>query len=260
MQSFKVTIAAILFAFMGNGAAASVMYSIDSAQSYITAYVPSWDIKSVTPLLGSFGTVLLVEWQLEWTIQTLNVSGTLKGMSESSPWRTGWDHLAISDMNLVDAFPDSMLGPTLPTQITYSVSNGQVWESHEGGSCNQYDPFFNYPGFGFVCWSAGGTLLSGYFDGSVLDLVGNAEQLFFLVPTVYQIIVGDPNQQTLNPGSPPPVDQTLYPAQWVGYRVVANVVPEPGTIFLILVGGLGIVAGSSRSKDRNCVMHCRELL
>lgn len=242
MKIFSHFIVVFLATFFANSIYASSIYSIDSTQSYVSAYVPEWTAYNFTPYYVSgpgapSPPTPTVVWDLAWTLEEFQLSGNFQGTTEVSPWEPAWDHLTITNENLQSQLPSYVQGSFLPGQITYSVLGRNVFQIDP---CGINDPF--YPSASGSCWYSGGTpFLSGTFDGETLALTGGSGAT---TPIGSITFVGTGTvQQIVDPGPPPSLDASQYPTQWGSYQIVANVVPEPGTLPLVLIGGMLLIGG-----------------
>lgn len=210
-----------------NVAVAGQMYSIDSTQSWVSAYVPNWTAYNYTPLHLTGPDAPpppppTVVWNLDWALEKFQLSGTFQGEAEINPWAPGWASLAITNESLQTQLPNYFPAFVL-SNFWYTVSDGDITD------CAPYTPFSS----GSCGYSGGGISLHGTFNGLAIDLIGTS--VGAIVPGGYYTYGVDPTQQIANPGPPPHLDATLYP-HWDSYRVVANAVPEPGTFPLIFLG------------------------
>jgi hypothetical protein len=147
----------------------------------------------------------------------------------------------MTSVSLQTQLPTYVQGFTLPGLITYSVATGNVFQLDP---CGDNDPF--YPSSSGLCWYAGGVpALAGTFDGKSLDLSGGSGAL----PPLVIVAPGfDPQQQIADPGPPPTLDASQYPTQWNSYRIVANAIPEPGTLTLVFIGSLVLIRRAARYR------------
>ncbi len=222
-----------------NAAFAGHIYSIDPTQSWVSAYVPSWTAFNYTPFppvlaIGELPTTptSTIIWNLDWVLTNFQWSGTFQGDTEVSPWEPNWAHLAISNGNLQTLLPGYVTAFNLPSFITYSVPTGNVFQINP---CLTDDPFYS-PNSGLCISSSFPPSLAGLFGGNALELTGGAGGIPLPVFTAIPPGLGT-LQQITNPGTPP-IDATQFPAatRWASYQLVANAVPEPGTLSLIFLG------------------------
>lgn len=245
MKIFRHFIIVFVTTFIANSIYASPIYSIDSTQSYVSAYVPNWTAYNFTPYYvsgpGAPTPPPTIVWDLAWTLENFQLSGNFQGTTEISPWNSAWAHLTITNENLQSQLPSYVQGPFLPGQITYSVLGNNVVQIN---NCGTSDPF--YPPSSGSCLSSNVPSLSGTFDGETLALAGSSGAV---TPFGSITFVGNGTvQQIVDPGPPPLLDASQYPTQWGNYQIVANVIPEPGTLPLVLIGCMLI--GSLVVKQR----------
>lgn len=233
----NIAIAAGSLVFSCNVAVASQMYSIDSAQSWVSAYVPNWTAYNYTPpyLTGPGAPpppTPTVVWNLDWTLEKFQLSGTFQGAAAIDPWAPmypGWGTLAITNESLQIQLPDYLPAFALPDNIVYTLLGGSI------------DPCGG-PFIGSCAFFGGAFSLGGTFDGVALELIGTSVGA---VAPIGQVSLGvDPTQQIANPGPPPHLEYP--PAQWGSYQVVANTVPEPGTVPLMFLGIAALYHASRR--------------
>lgn len=230
-----------LFFFL-NTAMAGQMYSVDSSQSYIQAYTPSWvqnpwsGYTSLTPE-GELEFVSTPVWDLVWNQTTIALSGSFDGVTQMSPWAPGVGRLVISQQtfNVSTPFPIAF---NLPTFLTFYQPSGEI--SYDGGPCAS-DPFFGPVPPGWYCSGFTNGIppsLSGTFDGNTLDIQGVSGGLVPLLITQYS---GE---------DPPVIDASFYPQNYsaYSYRIVANSVPEPDTLPLALLGIALLMISRCRSS------------
>lgn len=132
---------------------ASPIYVIDSAQSYVSAYVPIWTAYSYTPFYvpgpdGAPPPASTVVWDLTWSLQKFGLSGNFEGTSDLSPWEPPWAHLTITNASILNSLPSYINNATsvLPTLITYSQTDATVADP---GPCLM-DPY--YPPTSVTCF------------------------------------------------------------------------------------------------------------
>lgn len=225
-----------------NSAMAGQMYSIDPTQSWVSAYVPNWtayNYNYTPPFVAGPGALPTptptVVWNLDWTLEKFQLSGTFQGVAKIDPWAPmfpGWGTLAITNESLQTQLPNYMPAFILPS-FAYTLPGGNIDPC--GG------PFIGSCGF-----SGGAISLAGTFTGVTLELIGTS--VGAITPGGRYTFGADPTQQIVNPGPPPYLDASQYPTQWGSYQVVANTVPEPGTIPLVLIGIAAVVQVGHRRK------------
>lgn len=239
MKSFWNLIGCFLAVFAAESVYAVPMYAIDSTRSYVSAYAPNWTAYNYTPpyFTGPGAPpppTPIVVWDLTWTLEKFGLSGNFQGATDVSPWVSAWAHLTITDVHLQNQLPTYIDGPILPWQVTYAVSDGEIQPLDGCGLNDAFGPFYYS---GFCTYTNGGSSLAGTFNGATLELWGASGAIQSLPITLlpYDLNL---QQRIVNPGSPPYLEANPYPTQWVSYHIVANAVPEPGTLSLILMGGL----------------------
>lgn len=236
-RNIGIIIGWMVFSF--NAAVAGQMYSIDPTQSWVSAYVQNWTAYNYTPLyITGPGAppppTPTVVWNLDWTLEKFQLSGTFQGTAEIDPWApifSGWGAFAITNESLQTQLPNYMPAFILPNFFTYTLPGGNIDPC--GG------PFIGSCGF-----SGGAIALEGTFTGVTLELIGTS--VGAIVPVGQYTFGVDPTQQIANPGPPPSLDVNQYPAQWGSYQVVANAVPEPGTLPLIFLGIVALYQANRR--------------
>lgn len=224
---------------LSNSTLATQIFAIDSIQSYVEAYAPKWTAYMYTPYFvagpGSSPPPSTLEWQLDWVVKRYQLSGDFAGAVDASPWTVNWAHLNLNATHLLSNVPSYVQAVTLPSQITFSLTDGSVAQIDP---CRFNDPY-NLPtlfGVG-TCFNGGATpTLTGMFDGQSLALTGTSGLLDTL--NVIAPLTAGTIETIANPGSPPLLDPSLYPTHWLRYQVVASTVPEPATLLLILVGSM----------------------
>ncbi len=227
-----------------NAAMAGQMYNIDPTQSWVKAYVPTWipSTWGASYSIGSNGqlvqTPTLPTWQTEWNRATFSLSGSFEGITEWSPWTPGVGHFTISQGNFIVALPSPEAFNPISI-FTFDKPTGSVY--YDSGPCS-HDPFSGpIPGL-WLCsgWSTGiPASLSGMFDGNTLNIEGSTGGNY--TSFIFSTYVG------LTP--PASVDTNNFPQfQPYEYKIVANAVPEPGTIPLILIGIAAVVQVGNRRK------------
>jgi hypothetical protein len=247
MQRCSLFLLAILAALVTNSAPATAIYVIDPAQSYVSAYVTEWTAYSYTPPYWTGRNAPpppdpTVVWALNWSLDTFQLSGYFQATSEISPYDPAWAHLAITNQHLQNQLPSYLTQSfVLPGQLTYSVSAGGITYSN---FCYG-DPFYLYPGLqSGACFTTGPPASqAGTFDGGTLDLTGYSGGY---PPSNRAAFGADLSQQLVDPGPPPLLDPGEYPASWQSYRIVANAVPAPRTLWLVLIGGCALIRRSTR--------------
>jgi len=177
-------------------------------------------------------------WELSWNLATFALSGSFEGETQWSPWVPDAGHFTISQGDFHVGIPSSETFNPIP-YFTFSKSTGHVVFS--GGPC-AVDSFFPpQPELHCSGLSYGSPAsIDGTFDGKTLDIQGSTGG-------VYNPVVFIKTYVGLTP--PPSVDPSLFPqSQPYGYRIVANVVPEPDTISLVLVGIAAAYQASNRRR------------
>lgn len=220
---------------------------IDSSQSYVSTFVPNWTAYSVVTQPWQNREVSSTPvWSLEWTLTEFQVSGHFWATSDISPYGTAWAHLTLSDQSIQSDLPGGMRQSfsSLPmASLTYSIVDGAVADD---GPCSMFDPYYPMPMGGSCSIIGSPGTLSGNFDGQTLDIVGTHGGFPAVVPIGPIFPVGSIEPFVGDPGMPPTLDPSDYPTVWLSYRVVANVVPEPGTLSLVMLGGLWIFSRPAR--------------
>ncbi len=213
------------------------MFVIDPSQSYVKAYVPSWEKVSayIDSQTESF------DWELHWTLATYSLAGSFKLETVPSDWVLDQSRLFPSQAQIsTDAPSYAAFGlPYFFAQLAEEVS----YQSHP---C--FDVGFNSPpGMTWSCsgWEMGATRRdNGTLQGNVLSLHG-AVSTWFL-----------PMWLT-SPDSAGSVEPPALPTDYSGvqglfeYNLVAvAAVPEPET-YALMLAGLGLVGFAARSRGND---------
>ena len=210
-------------------AQAAITYAIDPARSFVGAYVPVW--KNAGPVDGTPDSY---QWLLEWQLTRFAVSGTFALETIESAVNPGIFRLQIGELNIRTDAPDYASFQLPPTRSL--GSNGSLAMSED--AC--YNDFFFTPLDGN--WSCSGGSIgaiaseSGILEANELFLQGGKS-----IPFIGSAFAQDPIAPL--PWSDMSPANGLY-----SYTIHANVLPEPGTLALLL-GGLLFVA-STRLQRR----------
>lgn len=244
MQIVNRFIFGILATFVTGFVQATAVYSIDPVKSYVSSYVPVWTAYDATPLYMTGPDAPpppapTVTWALSWTLENFPLSGSFLGETVVSPDNPAWAHLTLTNQNLQAQLPSYITQDfVLPGQLTYLVSVGEIFLI---GACSG-DPFYPSPQWASCFTNGPPGYLTGTYDGKTLNMLSGSGGY---PPIGFDSIFNDPTRLISDPGPPPSLDPNQYPSGWAGYQIVANAVPEPGTLFLILIGGLVLMLRSA---------------
>jgi hypothetical protein len=223
-------------------------YSIDSAQSYVSAYSPVWvneglSWNNAVALPGEQPGAPLYSWRLDWISVHYQLSGTFDALYVTSPVNDYSARLRLSNISLTTNAP-LYADFGLPIELSVVAANGLYTSSR---ACYQ-DYFYIPAGISWSC--TGGTLglvaeSQGSFDSRKIQLAGVQGGLGFFPFSTW----GDSSTE------PPAVTDRSSVAGLYGYSLVAYAVPEPRGILLSLVGLL--VLGASRILGGRRAACCR---
>ena len=214
----------------------AVRFEINAEQSYVQAYIPSW--KNLGPSSNAFSFIdsegKLVEvntvgpdnWMLKFDFVNFALSGYFDVQTERSPLNQVTSHFSITGGEFSAAAPIEA-GFSIKNLLTYYPVSGLLQSM--SGPCAMDAFYFDSTSTtscsGFTNGAADS--LSGTFDGT--SLLADYFSGGILPPTTIITAVNEP-------------DLPSIPAIF-GYRLIANQVPEPATLWLFAAAVPLLLAG-----------------
>lgn len=194
-------------------------YSVDSAQSYISVPVPTWERGEQWGFVDSFSNEIAggYIWKTATSFEKYSLGGLLGFAEVPGSDYLGAVTLAVDSKKLVAA-PPAGLPFTIPSYFAMDKSTGEY------RACAPWCPTPDS-----LSWYWEDQKISVKLQGGVLTLDGSSNSLFAWA-----------NQEIFGGYEAPPAIEYPYANAWYSYHIVATV-PEPQVALMLLVGLIPLI-------------------
>lgn len=225
---------ALALAILGVAAHADAAqtFVIDSKNSFVQAYTPTW--VNAGPSSAGEGGQTSYNWNLEPKPILFGISGTFQVETSRNPDMPGHGWLTLGNLSLTTTVP-SYAGFGLPTHHEFD-QNGLLSEPQLANPCSSAAG--GNVSIIFSCTTNvifGNETQGGNYQGTEITLTGSKSP----------VIAWGPPQ--VGPNEPAPWTDLSLVSDIYSYSIHASAVPEPATLALLL-GGLAMTTVFRRRK------------